>query len=416
MIGMVVWPMVSAGQDAASSLVMRGGAEVPKGEVIAVDRDGVSVRTSEKVVVLSWDRVAEVRGAHAAEAREVAEFAQRAWRARTRLERGDYVAAEPLFEALVAECAGRSGATPAMAAEGLLRCRLRRGVQTGAVEPWLAWVAAAGDGTMAPAMDVVTPPGVPPLVDGLTGLCPSVPPVWLRLPSVEAMARGEASQSEEKTNTPSPPSKTQAPLAEDREKKGKESKAELLRRMYAVAAGFECGVRGEVVAGELPLRHPDAGVAIVAQIVAARAGTAEVRHEARRMLRERLATRQSQWLEAWLRVGIGRSLLREATLEERLLGVAEMMHVPARLRGASPYLSGVALASAALQAAGTSPATAWRLKKEVMDTLPGHPALDLEAVRSLRPAKIGRRAGPGDGTATKDSENAPAGGAPEEAK
>lgn len=392
MLGLLVLPTAWAAQDASTALVMRGGVDAPKGEVVAVDRDGVSVRTAEKVVVLSWDKVVSVRGEHAAEARAVEEFAERAWRARSRLERGDYVAAEPLFEGLVTECEGRVGATSAVVAEGLLRCRLRRGVQTGAVEPWLAWLAAVGDGTMAASMDVVAAPGTPPLVDGATGLCPSVPPVWMRLPSVEALAREDASQAEERTSASSPPSKAQAPLPEDRERKGKESKADVLRRMYVVAAGFECGVRGEVVAGELPLRHPDAGVAIVAQIVAGRAGTAEVRKEARRLLGERLAQRQTQWMEAWLRVGIGRSLMRETTLEEQLLGVAEMMQVPARLRGASPYLAGVALASAAMQAAGTNPVAAWTLKKEMMDTLPGHPALDLEAVRSVRPAKAGRAA------------------------
>jgi hypothetical protein len=185
------------------------------------------------------------------------------------------------------------------------------------------------------------------------------------------------------------------------------SKAARLGELYRRAAAFECGLAGEVKAGEVPLRHPDPGVAIVAQIVAARAGTPELRREARRLLTERLAQRQPQWLEAWLRMGIGRSLMREDSQEERLLGIAAMLEVPARLRGASPYLSGVALASGAMGVGNAG--AAWRLKKELMETLPGHPALDLEAIRTMRPlgAARGRTAGDVNAEAGRDQ------GAPE---
>jgi hypothetical protein len=364
-------------QESRATVRMRGVAEPPKGVIVAVDASGVTVKSGDTMLVLSWDKVAEVQGEQAAAAREFSDLALRAWRARSRIERLDYVAAEPLFDELFVENLGRTGATACVIAEGALRCRLNRGVQSGAIGPWLAWLEAAGTESLAPAIEVVLPPGVPPLVDSSTGLCPSLPPIWMRLPSVEAFARevepGAAGDS--KTSSSEPAS---------------QSKWSVLGKMYHLAAAFECGVTGEVVSGTLPVRHQDPGIALVAQIVAARAGTPEVRRDARRLLTDRLSHRAPQWQEAWVRTGVGRSLLRESALEDRLLGVAQVLHVPARLRGASPYLSGVGLASAAIHAAPSQPELAWNLKKELMDVLPGHPALDLEAIRALRPSRPSR--------------------------
>lgn len=413
---------------AEEAVRLRGGAGLVKGTVEAVDVDGVVVSEGGKARALSWDVVAEVRGERAGEARAFAAVAERAWRARTRLERLDYVAAEPLFEELGKEYAGRRGATAAMVAEGLLRCRLRRGVQTGSVEPWLAWMLAeegAGEGAggvMRTKMQVVIPPGSPPLVDEATGLCPSVPPVWMRVASVEAFAHDGAGALDvggevkdgAKDGAKGGVKGAAGEGAKDavKEESATELKVRALRRMYVLAAAFECGKVGEVGAGELKVRHPDPGVALVAQIVAARVGTAEVRREARRLLIERLGQRQAQWMEAWVRIGIGRSLLRESSVEERLLGVGQVLQVSARLRGASPYLAGVALASAIVHASAGNAAGAWALKKEMMEVLPGHPGLDLEAVRNVRAPRAGKSGtGPGEERAAQPGE-----GAAEEAK
>jgi len=367
--------MASAAWAQEATVRLRGGAPVPAGAVVLVDREGVTFRADDKTTVFSWDRVADVRGDETA--KEYADVAQRAWRARTRLERGDWVAAEPLFDALAGEYKDGAGATTLVVAEGLLRCRLHRGVQAGAVEPWLMWLRAAGDEPISPVLAVVESPGAPPLIDKTTGLCPALPPVWLRVASVEAFARSAVGGAEEHAGF-------------EKSLKGA-AKSDALRLLYALAAAFECGLATEVKSGVLPLRHPDPGVAFVAQIVGARIGVIEVRRDARRLLAERLTQRQSQWMEAWARVGLGRSLMRESAVEDQLVGVAQMLHVPARLRGASPYLAGVALGSAAVHASAGNQAGAWKLKRELQDTLPGHPALDMETVRDIRPpgAKAG---------------------------
>lgn len=366
---LILCMMASATFAQQPSVRLRGGAPMPAGSVVSVDREGVVLRADQKEAVLSWDLVAEVRGD--AKSKEFATVAESAWRARTRLERGDVVSAEPLFEVLASEYKNGTGATTRVVAEGLLRCRLHRGVQAGAVEPWLMWVRATREGSMTPSMGVLEVPGAPPLIDATTGLCPGLPPIWMRLPAVEAFARGFGESTS---------------LSSELEKQAKApEKADAIRAMYVLAAAFESGLVGEVKGGVLPMRHVDPGVALVAQVVASRIGVVEVRREARRLLSERLTQRQPQWMEAWVRVGIGRSQLREGSAEEQLLGVAQMLQVPARLRGASPYLAGVALAGAAVYSAPANPVGAWNLKKELQDRLPGHPALDVEAVREIRP-------------------------------
>src|SRR5437667_402086 len=122
-----------------TTLVMRGAAAPPPGQVTAVDAQGVTISLSgpapaapgrkpakgppAMTTVISWDRVASVEGELASAASPFLPAAEKLWRARSRLDRGDVVGAEPLFEELFPRCAGQRGATAAVASGGLLRCR-----------------------------------------------------------------------------------------------------------------------------------------------------------------------------------------------------------------------------------------------------------------------------------------------------
>jgi hypothetical protein len=80
--------------------------------------------------------------------------------------------------------------------------------------------------------------------------------------------------------------------------------------------------------------------------------------------------------------------------EERRLGMAMLLHVPARLADAHPFLAGVALAevSAALGREGnveTARAVLSRLQREY----PGHPALSWEGLRAVRSGESGSAGG-----------------------
>jgi hypothetical protein len=347
---------------AQSRVVLRG--RQPAAEAVAVSEQGVTVsRAGGGTGVVSWDRVAEVQGDLAGDAGAFREVAEMMWRARTRLERGDGLGAEPLFEVLASRYAGQRGASAGVAHGGLLRCRLMAGAQTGAAVAWLGYVNALGEGEaghlLLPSLDSAVLGAV--AVDGATQLAPMAPPVWVESPALQALARGAW------------------PLSEGQARE----KALRLQAWYREAARFEVGLPVTLPGGE----EKDEGIALVRDVVTARVGDEAQRAAARKGLATRLKKRPAAWVEVWCRVGLGRSLLREAGRDEQLLGVNELLEVAARLERVNPYLTGVALAeaAAALHRLGDVPG-ATRVRSEMLERFSGHPAQEWGALRSWSPA------------------------------
>jgi hypothetical protein len=346
---------------------MRGGVTAPQGQVAGVSLAGVTIvltpppgsppGSAERV--LSWDQVARVDGPLSGEAEGFAAVAESMWRARTRLERGDSIGAEPLFEELFATYAGQRGPSAAMVCGGLLRCRLMEGAQTGAVGPFIAYINAVPDDHAAVLAMPSFEPVAAPAVDGATQVAPLLPPVWVNLPSLQALARGAW------------------PLTG---KQGVRGRAAALQAVYEQGARFEAG---------LPAQAPtlsadkDDGLALVSEVVAARIGDDAQRAAARQALAARLKKRPTAWIEVWCRVGIGRSLLREPSRDAQLLGVNELLEVPARLERVNPYLTGIALAEAAVALYNLNDKVgATRLRADLKDHFAGHPALEWDQLRS----------------------------------
>lgn len=352
-------------REPATELVLWGARSVPDGEVFEIATEGVVLEDPFGVHrTVRWDYIRQVRGEHAGEAEPFMAMAKLAWRARTRLERGDAVTAEPMFEELYPTYEGLGGEMASMIAEGLLRCRLRRSAQTAAVRPWLAYLvsepAAPYRSRMAGALR--------PAVDERSGLVPSLAPVWLDTPAVEAFARSEPIVVWTQRGTAGP------------------RRAELLEKLYRYAARFECGLETgapptALSAGE----QADEGLRLVHAMVVARCGDAEERLEARRTLatlRDKSGSADA-WIEAWCRLGIGRSLLREDAPETRRLGVIELLHLPARFGSSQPYLAGLALAESAiaLEEIGDR-AGSVSLLTELRDSYSTHAATAWDPVRS----------------------------------
>lgn len=328
---------------------LRAGQSPPAGQAAAVTPDGVSVRTDAgELVMIGWDRIREVGGTLAAEASAYRGVSDRAWRARSRVERGDTISAEPLVEELFEFYKGRTGPSASVVAECLLRCRLRRGAQIGAVEPWLAWIQANRRVEARPfAPDWSRDAGLPEVVDEKTGLSPALPPIWAPLASLQAFA-----------------------LAHPPETWRGETEADRLLAWYAHAARFECGF-SEPAPG---LGGASAGTRLVSELVVARTGDDLARAEARAAIQARLKEPMADWMEAWCRASLGRSLIRERDREQVLLGVVQLLHVPSRLGHAHPYLGGVALAEAtvAIHQAGDARG-ARALAREFAVEYPDHP-------------------------------------------
>lgn len=322
---------------ALQQVEFRGGIAPVPGEVTEVSAQGATIGGT----VVAWDRIRTITG-DGAVAEAFAEYsliAEQAWRARSRLQRGDTLGAEPLFEQLFERYRGSKGPMSRLVCEGLLRCRLRRGAIVGATEAWLATLDIGGGGEWA--VDA----NLPPVIDGETGLVPALPPMWTASSAVASLT-GMAKPTSEQ--------------------------ASVLAAWYARAAAFECGL-------ELPtLPARSGGASLVAEIVVSRTGTREEREAARKALRDRLeAGPMAAWREAWCRAALGRSLILEEDEEQRLLGIVELLHVPARFADVHPYLAGLALAEAAgaLRALGDA-AGAQRLEAELREHFPTHSALD----------------------------------------
>lgn len=336
-------------------LTLRGRETPPRGVIVAVSSDGVAVRDgSASPVVVPWDKVLVVRGKHAATAEAYMPMAERAWRAKARLERGDVPGAEPLFEELFDSMHDNRGPTGERIALGLLRCRLARGAQSLAVAPWIMYLRARETGGVPAVGDDALADGV---VDSETGLVADVPPMWVPGPAVRVLALGGSLSA-------------LAPYS---------TRAEAYAALYLHAARAASGVESAIPA----VTSRDPGVEFVARIVTATtAPDSTARAAARSSLAPCMDSNAPSWQQAWARLAVGRSLLMEADESARRLGVIELLTVPALFERELPYLAGIALADAAvaLESLG-DPVGAWRLRAELLTRFAGHPACEWDAIR-----------------------------------
>ncbi|VAX42422.1 hypothetical protein MNBD_PLANCTO03-1157 [hydrothermal vent metagenome] len=340
-----------------NTLTLRGGATPPAGEVVACSIEGVVVESPVTGrVIVGWERVRSVSGEHAEEAEAFAEIADQAWRAISRLQRGDIPAAEPVLEGLFVLYRDRTGPTAAAINGGLLRCRLERGAHTLAVGAWLAWLHASSDDAEAAWYDTLSlsrAASAAPTTDPETGLLPGLPPIWLDLPAVRVF--GDA------------PSAGAAFGEREQE----------LAELYRHAARAQHGDREPMPR----LTSADPAVRLVWDIVAAQSRSDQERATGRKAIKVRLRKEPVGWLDAWLRVGLGRSLLLEDETAQRQRGVIELLRVRITHERDAPYLAGLALAEAAvaLRELGDDTA-ATMLRRELLDLFPDHPAAGWEPI------------------------------------
>jgi hypothetical protein len=334
--------------------------------VSGADAAGVRAGEGPSARLIPWHQVAGVEGEFAGEAAAWVEQGEVVWRAFQRLERGDLPSAEELLEGLHGPIVETRGPTAAAIWKSLVRCRIERGAQTAAAGAWLEWLGVGG-----PAFDGASQtgePGEPGALEGReeSGLIPGLPPIWVDVPSVAVVAGAR-----------------QAPWMLDADRAV--DPVEQLRGWYVHAARGACGTLSAVPGGdalEWPQVSDERSVQIVSSVVLAQYGSQAERLAARERLKTMMDDRQGTWLEAWCRVAIGRSLTRESDPEIRRLGVVELLHLPARLESAVPYLTGVALADAAvtLRELGDL-AGATRLRGELLRRFGGHPAVEWNMIR-----------------------------------
>ncbi len=216
-------------------------------------------------------------------------------------------------------------------AEGLARRRLAHGDAPGAVRPWLVSWRERSKGWLDEPFPLLAP-----LVDSATGLAPALAPIWLAGPELAALVDDEFRA--DFLDAPAP-----------------NEGAAIVRELalwYTRSARFELGLDPDLSPATTASADTigDEGLRLVALIVTARIGDEQARVDARAGLEAELASELDQgggtWREAWVRAGLGRSLLRESEIEDRDRGLLELLHLPARFARGKPRLAALALAEA----------------------------------------------------------------------
>lgn len=346
----------------ADVVVLRGGEPSVRGSVSRVDDDGVRIGIEgESAAVISWDRIADVRLSEERIPR-LEEHLLRGvdlWRARTRLERGDFDLAEPIFEVQFPGTIGRTSETALVVAEGLLRCRLHRGDLAAALLPALEVARLRRNGIATRSyVDLLPPsvradsPGLIQILDVESGLVPYIPPAWLSGPDLAARLSA----------------------IESWDSRGDDTLA-LLAELYAMSIRQSMGESIDSVELDDPRIADSFGGLLLAAMINSLHEDVDVRKSARSVLEASLAG-ASPWVEGWVRFQLGRSLLMESAMGQQRRGLLSLTHIPARWGRSQPYLSGVAMAMMAdrFQAHGRTD-DANRLRADLRRMHPAHPVL-----------------------------------------
>lgn len=347
----------TSAQVAATSLVVPRGGGVPiERQVESVSEAGVVVVDGGKTSLIGLDKVKEVRGEGASKFQPLAELSERLWRARVRLERSDVAGAEGLLESVAPGYALMEGPTAAVVHVGLMRCRIERGAYAAAITPWL-YAVAAGDSVDHASSILRSDRQDAILIDRDTGLAPSLAPIFIDLPSTRALVKSDWPH-----------------LGERKDGSKDVERALALSAWYHAAASCEVD---RICEAPPTLGTSDRGMLLVRDIVLSRIGDESVRASSRNALKIKGQESQSAWIKVWATVAIGRSLLREADEESRLLGVSVLLEVPSIQAGVLPELTGIALieASDALSELGDQ-SGAERLRAELRDLLPDHGGIE----------------------------------------
>ena len=355
-------PTVIEGESLEYLILERRGQQQPiPGNIVSISAEGVRIQERGMTSLISWDLIRRITQATPAanqsnssqqpatpdpqttsDIADLSREGEHVWRAAARLERGDWRAAEPLFEQLFAArfqsppptqqqnqqqpAETTQGPTSQIIAEGLLRSRLHRGARLQAVEPWLHYAKLAESRASSTEPWIGGRTSLDPVLDSLTRLPPH-PPIWSPDRVMERVSQEQFWQHVESGT----------------------GVAAAVARLYRASMEVERGMPIDPVLSAVSRHRGDAGIELTRDILLSRGGRdADERESARRRLNERARSDTSpRWVEAWCRAAIGRSLIREPAEQDRRRGMIELMHLPARFSATQPTLTALALAEVA---------------------------------------------------------------------
>lgn len=329
--------------------------------VILINAQGLRIaEPGQPVSQIGWHEIRQIEGPEAGTTAEFLKQGRTVWRALARIDRGDFVTAEPMLEQAADDLAPEPGPTARAVWLGLMKCRRSRLALESAAGAWLHALRATSPSSDAP---------------GYALLIAELPPIW-----TPAGARAFLRHAPSVESTATVP--------------------EAIISLYDLAAQDSpaTGALAQLLDSIPPTVAEHDAVRLVSAMLAAELGDTAQRAAARQRLRDIAAQGAPRWVQAWASLAIGRSMLSGSDPEQQLLGVAELLRVPATLPDASPVVTAMALrdASAAMAELGYSPAA-----RAMMDQLSDlYPEL-LDAPSALfSSAPTFRRTTPAQGQST----------------
>ncbi|MEZ6165310.1 MAG: hypothetical protein R3B67_12855 [Phycisphaerales bacterium] len=278
------------------------------GEVVRTGPQGISVRLTadQPAQDIAWY---ELRGGELPDGvpRQFEQVASQAWRAHTRLMRGDAAGAMADYASMSQQYIWQAGRQSLDVCDGYAKCLILSGHRARAIEPMLAWyLAAQGQDALSPDVD-----------QGLR-LRRDLPPVFsgddlgLQLDPVPVDAQ-----------------------ADDRTK--------LIRAYYELVLAPEFdrqSVIDSIEALQRSIRARDPGLILLEQACFAQAHPDPTqRQSARDALLRRTQTQPDSWTEVWARLALGAALIRDDDPLMHDRGVVQLIHVIVRLSTIDPDLT-----------------------------------------------------------------------------
>jgi hypothetical protein len=312
---------------------LRGGAVVEE-PIEKMSLSGVSIGGPAPRTI-GWDRVRAVTGESAADADPYMDLADAAWRARTRLDRGDVRGAAAALDRIGDRLEGAEGPTPLLVYETALSVHSRTGDAPAALAAWLQLRRLLHSPVSWSERGL----------DVSTGLAPAAPPVMTPEHTRRAL------QTLERTKHPS---------------------VARLRDFFAAALSADPSLLPDEPGGDA-----EELLALIARASAGDETSRQLLVDSIQAVRE--SARPEPWRVAWIRAASARSLIAQGqqTSEPSLIraGAAEFLTIPATSPVQTPYLAGLAIAEAA-QALDTLGETgaANVLRNELARVSPDHPA------------------------------------------